>query len=85
MIEELLDKYSVDEFDELLIEIIKHMKERKEVNAEELTIDINEYIQYAEDYEDKNVIYFNVMDFINDAKEYLQNDNPEYRIVEENS
>ena len=85
MIEELLDKYSVDEFDKLLIEIIKRMKERKEVNAEELTIDINEYIQYAEDYEDKNVIYFNVADFINDAQEYLQNDNPEYRIVEENS
>jgi len=85
MIEELLDKYSVDEFDELLIEIIKRMKERKEVNAEELTIDINEYIQYAEDYEDKNVIYFNVEEFKNDAQEYLQNDNPEYRIVEENS
>ncbi len=30
MIEELLDKYSVDEFDNLLIEIIKQMKERKE-------------------------------------------------------
>jgi hypothetical protein len=49
----------------------------------ELTIDINEYIQWDEDGED--VIYFNVMDFINDAKEYLQNDNPEYKIVEENS
>jgi len=78
MIEELLDKYSVDKFDELLIEIIKHMKERKEVNAEELTIDINEYIQWDEDGE--NVIYFNETDFINDAKEYLQNDNPEYEI-----
>jgi len=29
MIEELLDNYSVDEFDNLLIEIIKRMKERK--------------------------------------------------------
>ena len=47
----------------------------------ELTIDINQYIQH----EDKNVIYFNVTDFINDAQEYLQNDNPEYKIVEENS
>ena len=55
------------------------------IEEDELTIDINQYIQYAEDYEDKNVIYFNVMDFINDAKEYLQNDNPEYKIVEENS
>ncbi len=30
MIEELLDKYHVEDFDDLLIEIIKHMKERKE-------------------------------------------------------
>ena len=30
MIEELLDKYSVENFDDLLIEIIKRMKERKE-------------------------------------------------------
>jgi hypothetical protein len=34
MIEELLDKYSVDEFDNLLIEIIKQMKERKENEKE---------------------------------------------------
>jgi len=52
---------------------------------DELTIDINQYIQHAEDYEDKNVIYFNVVNFINDAQEYLQNDNPKYKIVEENS
>ncbi len=50
------------------------------IEEDELTIDINQYIQYAEDYEDKNVIYFNVADFINDAQEYLQNDNPEYEI-----
>jgi len=30
MIEELLDEYSVDEFDDLLIEINKQMKEKKE-------------------------------------------------------
>jgi len=30
MIVELLDKYHVDEFDDLLIEIIKHMQEQKE-------------------------------------------------------
>ena len=30
MIEELLDKYPVDKFEDLLIEIIKQMKERKE-------------------------------------------------------
>ena len=35
MIDELLDKYSVDEFDDLLIEIINRMKERKETESEE--------------------------------------------------
>ena len=34
MIEELLDKYHVDDFDDLLIQIIKHMKERKEEGEE---------------------------------------------------
>jgi hypothetical protein len=31
MIEELLNKYHEDDFDDLLIEIIKHMKEVKEL------------------------------------------------------
>jgi len=31
MIEELLDKYHEDDFDDLLIEIIKHMKDVKEL------------------------------------------------------
>ena len=31
MIEELLDKYHEDDFDDLLIQIIKHMKEVKEL------------------------------------------------------
>ena len=35
MIIELLDKYHVDEFDDLLIEIIKHMQEQKETRQEE--------------------------------------------------
>ena len=34
MIEELLDKYHVDEFDDLLIEIIKHMQEQKQTRQE---------------------------------------------------
>lgn len=34
MIEELLDKYHVDEFDNLLIEIIKHMQEQKRTRQE---------------------------------------------------
>jgi len=32
MIEELLDKYSTDQFDDLLIKIIKKMKKRNEEN-----------------------------------------------------
>ena len=31
MIEELLDWYHVDDYDKLLIEIINHMTERKEI------------------------------------------------------
>ena len=31
MIEELLDKYHEDDFDDLLIQIIKHIKEVKEL------------------------------------------------------
>lgn len=34
MIEQLLDKYHVDDFDNLLIEIIKHMQEQKETRQE---------------------------------------------------
>jgi len=34
MIEELLDNYHVDDFDDLLIEIIKQMKEQKETRGE---------------------------------------------------
>lgn len=42
MIEELLDKYHVDDYDKLLIEIINHMTERKE-------------IIYAEEVENENL------------------------------
>jgi hypothetical protein len=35
MIEELLDKYHEDDFDDLLIQIIKHMKEVKELREYE--------------------------------------------------
>jgi|TARA_R100001460_G_scaffold3969_6_gene11577 hypothetical protein len=35
MIEELLDKYHVDDFDKLLIEIINQMIERKEAADEQ--------------------------------------------------
>jgi|TARA_R100001143_G_C3337127_1_gene122444 hypothetical protein len=48
---------------------------------EELTIDINQYIQI--DDEDENVIYFRESTFIEDAKEYLQQDNPNCHITGE--
>ena len=35
MIEELLDNYHVEDFDDLLIEIIKQMKEQKETREQE--------------------------------------------------
>ena len=35
MIEELLDKYHVDDFDNLLIEIIKHMQEQKKISEQD--------------------------------------------------
>ena len=35
MIEELLDKYHEDDFDDLLIQIIKHMKEVKELREDD--------------------------------------------------
>ena len=35
MIEELLDKYHVDDFDDLLIEIIKQMQEQNETREED--------------------------------------------------
>ena len=34
-VEELLDRFSTNQFDDLLIEIIKQMKERKENEEEE--------------------------------------------------
>jgi len=43
-------------------------------------IDINQYIQF-DDEDDK--IYFNKSKFLEDALEYLQNDNPDYEIIEE--
>ena len=35
MIEELLNKYHVDDFDDLLIEIIKQMQEQKETREQD--------------------------------------------------
>ena len=48
-------------------------------NDNENNIDINQYIEYDED---TYRVYFKTEQFLQDAKEYLQNDNPEYEIVE---
>ena len=48
---------------------------------EELTIDLNQYIQFDEDGEKK--IYLQVNKFLKDAIHYLDEDNKEYEIVEE--
>ena len=45
----------------------------------ELTIDINQYVQW--DDEDENIIYFRESSFLEDAKEYLQQDNPNCHIT----
>tara|TARA_A100001015_G_scaffold316133_1_gene429647 strand:+ start:1663 stop:1872 length:210 start_codon:yes stop_codon:yes gene_type:complete len=54
-------------------------KERNIIMDNENNIDINQYIEYDED---THRVYFKSEQFLQDAKEYLQNDNPEYEIVE---
>ena len=44
-------------------------------------IDINQYIQYDESGYMR--LYFNKAKFIEDALEYIQNDNADYEIIEE--
>jgi len=46
---------------------------------EELGIDINQYVQ--RDEEDPKVIYFRESAFLEDAKEYLQEDKPDFKII----
>ena len=48
----------------------------------ENNIDINQYIQYDEKVCDM-IIYFNKEKFIEDALEYLKNDNLDYKIIVE--
>tara|TARA_R100000030_G_scaffold47132_1_gene35625 strand:- start:255 stop:443 length:189 start_codon:yes stop_codon:yes gene_type:complete len=47
----------------------------------ENNIDINQYIQYDESGHMR--LYFNRAKFIEDALEYIQNDNVDYEIIEE--
>ena len=47
----------------------------------ENNIDINQYIQYDESGHRR--LYFNKSQFIEDALEYIQNDNVDYEIIEE--
>ena len=53
------------------------MYERSKDNV--ASIDINQYIEY--DDEDERRIYFKRTPFLEDAEEYLQNDNPDNEIV----
>jgi hypothetical protein len=46
---------------------------------EELGVDINQYVQ--RDEEDPKVIYFRESAFLEDAKEYLQEDKPDFKII----
>ena len=48
----------------------------------ENNIDINQYIQYDEKVCDM-IIYFNKEKFLEDALEYLKNDNLDYKIIVE--
>ena len=48
----------------------------------ENNIDINQYIQYDERVCDM-IIYFNKGKFLEDALEYLKNDNLDYQIIVE--
>ena len=48
----------------------------------ENNIDINQYIQYDERVCDM-IIYFNKEKFLEDALEYLKNDNLDYQIIVE--
>ena len=48
----------------------------------ENNIDINQYIQFDEKVCDM-IIYFNKNIFLEDALEYLQNDNQDYQIIVE--
>jgi hypothetical protein len=52
-----------------------------ENNIEENNIDLNQYIQYDESGHRR--LYFNRSKFLEDALEYIQNDNVDYEIIEE--
>jgi hypothetical protein len=51
--------------------------EEEEVEADGLLIDIYQYIQWDDD---GVVIYFDETNFVNDAREYLEQHNPEHEI-----
>ena len=60
MIIELLDKYHVDEFDDLLIQIINHMKEQKETRFLKPPIDTIKIINLFKD----NIIYISYKELL---------------------
>ena len=63
-----------DKIEEAIKELQEHLTTVKTTEGEELTIDINQYVQI--DDEDENVIYFRESTFVEDAHGYLQHDNP---------
>ncbi len=59
--------------------LIGQLEEFDESEAFSNNIDINQYIEYDEDNNMR--IYFKRTQFLEDAEEYLQNDNSDYEIV----
>ena len=58
---------------------LDNLIEQLESEESENNIDINQYIEYDE--ENNMRIYFKKEQFLEDALEYLKNDNPNYEIV----
>ena len=62
--------------------LIRHFEEVTANQEEELNIDINNYTQEDDEYGDVR-IWFNVGKFVDDAVEYLENDNEGSEIIRE--
>ena len=62
--------------------LTKHFEEVTANQQDELTIDINQYIQEDNEYGDVR-IWFNTTKFVDDAVEYLENDNVGSEIIRE--
>ena len=76
----------IDMIDQVIVAIEKTYEQGENNERGKLmmknNIDINQYIQFDEKICDM-IIYFNKTKFLEDALEYLQNDNPDHEIIEE--